>query len=187
MRLSFSCQVVFLCFLAFIPLVFGTNKAVTYDLGGGRFGDKLVGYAHAKWISYKYNIPLLYKPFIYSNQLALHSIERLYIDENAFRKVVLPQYGDNINYEPNDESVLFNIPYFPETLSEHQCPGMHYYFAVDWDDPGFKYELKRLIKPTVHTNPFLELPKHRISVAVHVREGGNSDPEHETWRSFFLG
>lgn len=43
--------------------------------GGGLFGDKLLLYAKAKWFSFAYNIPFVYKPFMYSEKLALHSIE----------------------------------------------------------------------------------------------------------------
>lgn len=159
------------------------HKAVTYDLGGGRFGDKLLGYAHAKWVSYQYGIPLLYKPFIYSDQLVLHRQEFRYTNENGFPRIITPMHGDTIDYSA-DISALFVIPYFPEAPSEHQDP-IHYWIPVDWDDPGFKKELKRLIHP-LFVKTTLNLPKDRISVAVHVREGGNSDPDRTTWRNFPL-
>ena len=45
---------------------------------GGRLGDQLIAYMHAKWVSYLYDIPLLYKPFHYSNDLVLDDKEELY-------------------------------------------------------------------------------------------------------------
>ncbi|NDD58753.1 MAG: hypothetical protein EBZ47_05820 [Chlamydiae bacterium] len=50
---------------------------LTYH-GGGRFGDRLIAYMHAKWLSYKYNIPMLYIPFAYSDDLILDDIELQY-------------------------------------------------------------------------------------------------------------
>ncbi|MFA5306719.1 MAG: hypothetical protein WC365_04680, partial [Candidatus Babeliales bacterium] len=52
-------------------------SAVTYGLSGGRFGDNLLCYVHAKWISYKYHIPLLYFPFEYSSHLVFDEAELL--------------------------------------------------------------------------------------------------------------
>ena len=49
--------------------------AVTYDLFDGRFAERAVNYLHAKWISYKTGMPLLYKPFLYSDEFVLHDCE----------------------------------------------------------------------------------------------------------------
>ena len=49
--------------------------------GRGRFGDKIIYYVTAKWISFKFNIPLLFKPFRYSSMLRLGREEKKYSKE----------------------------------------------------------------------------------------------------------
>ena len=58
-----------------------TDVAVTYDVSPGRFGDQMLCYLHAKWISYRYGFPLLYKPFLHSDAFALHEKEELWTQE----------------------------------------------------------------------------------------------------------
>lgn len=152
------------------------RAAVTYDLGYGRFGDKLLCYLHAKWISYRYAIPLLYKPFPYSDQLVLHQCERHFKDSDfhRFEKTIHPSFGMEISFQ-NDISNLYVIPYFPEAMWEHTPQNAYYYFPVDWNDQGFKSEIKKLISP-LHVQPELRLPTGKITVAVHIRLGGGFDP-----------
>lgn len=64
-------------------------SAITYELNGGRFGDNLLSYSRAKWLSYIYGIPVLYFPFPYADQLALSCIESMYAEgaENQFATI----------------------------------------------------------------------------------------------------
>ena len=153
-----------------------SKKAVTYDLGYGRFGDKMLSYLHAKWVSYHNNIPLLFKPFPYSKELVMHYKEKRYSNKvlSRYSNIIYPSYQMTIDYR-NSESALYVIPYFPECMWEHTPEENYYYLAVDWDDPGFRKELKKMIKPIQDHKPFIKLPKDRISVAVHVRRGGGFD------------
>ncbi len=151
------------------------NCAVTYDLGGGRFGDQVIGYLHAKWISYKYDMPLFYKPFIYSDHLMMHLQEKDF-DSNYLRfykRVVRPKYQQSIDYQ-NGKETLFVIPYFPENLWEHTPREQWYYFPVDWEDEGFKKEIRKMVAP-INFTPQLVLPEGKEAVAVHVRLGGGFD------------
>ena len=61
---------------------------LTYDLPGGRFGDQLLSYMHAKWLSYTYDLTLLYKPFIYSEALMVDDEEKKFSDKKSFRKII---------------------------------------------------------------------------------------------------
>jgi len=155
------------------------RRAVTYELGGGRFGDKLLGYLHAKWLSYKYDLPLYYKPFPYSDQLAMHQIETFWSDGflKNFKNVKRLEYQQEFDYTNVKHSTLFLIPYFPECLWEHKPGDQYPYFAVDWEDPNFKALLKTVLKP-INEKPKWQLPNDRITVAVHVRQGGNFDTDH---------
>ena len=89
----------FISFFFIYTAPFWYTSAVTYDFSGGRFGDNLVSYCHAKWISYKYNIPLLYKPFDYSDQLMMDVLEIPYSDD------LEKQFENIVNYSKTDEEL----------------------------------------------------------------------------------
>jgi len=175
--MSYACQNarIFLCISIFLsfPCLSGISSAVTYTFSGGRFGDNLLSYCHAKWISYKYNIPLLYKPFDYSDQLMLHQLEFPYSEEleEQFGTVVTYSIDSTIDGESGS---LYGIPFFPESNFNRNDDVFPFLFSVDWEDPGFKALLKTMICPI---NP-LHMPKLLngvLSVAVHVRKGTGWD------------
>ena len=178
-------------FLVMHSAISGEN-AVTYNLAGGRLGDQLIGYMHAKWISYKYDLPLLYKPFPYSDQLMLDSKEIKYTNKisNKFKVHKTLQVGQTIEQfvQKNDKNTLYIIPYFPESLEEYlptenaSCPvscwkrpsNIANYFArfeVDWDDIEFRKLIRDFIRPKNSIN-LIEL-KSKLNVAIHVRKNSN--------------
>src|ERR1700742_2068654 len=88
-----KCTYFFILSLVSIPFYCLTKNdpsAITWEPNGGRFGDNLLSYSRAKWLSYQYNIPLLYLPFRYSDQLRLHQNENMYSLENVhqFKKTI---------------------------------------------------------------------------------------------------
>ena len=115
----------------------GTSSAVTYTFSGGRFGDNLLSYCHAKWISYKYRIPLLYKPFGYSDQLMIDLYEIHYSQEleAQFDAVVEYSFADS-TIDP-DSGTLYVIPFFPESIFNRNDEIFPFLFFVDWEDPWF--------------------------------------------------
>ena len=156
----------------FILSIFA-NTAVTYDFSGGRFGDNVLTYLHAKWLSYEYNIPLLYKPFSYSDALKLDQHELRYCDYKN-------QYGGEIslgrNYpRPIKSNAIYVCPYFPEI--EWELKKDYYFtFNIDWKNKKFREMTREMIAPKddlVLTWP----PKDSLSVAIHMREGGGFDDE----------
>lgn len=162
-------------------LQYNQSKVVTYPEHGGRFGDQLLCYIHAKWISYYHGIPLLYRPFSYSDQLVLHEQEH----SNLSIKSLFPvkfYSRSNINFN-RPRKDLYIIPYFPESEWELTKGNTQWYhFSVDWKDKRFIEDLRRLIKPRSPL-PLLALPDNRISIAVHVRKGGGFDNEN-TWKGY---
>ena len=137
-------------------------EAVTYPKDGGRFGDRLIAYIHAKWISLREGIPLVYHPFPYSEQLVL-SQEEIHVAEAA--QFLSP-------------SQVFVCPYFPESNYELQTDEWKdRHFRVDFEDPEFLWMLRKLIAP-LKPLPCIHPPKGHVSVAIHVREGGGFDPAH---------
>lgn len=136
---------------------------------GSRFGDNLVCYVHAKWLSFITGIPFYYMPFEYSDQLVLHTKE---LSLSSF------SYEDKITVDNNNLSsldpvlnTLYEIPYFPEFSAD---PNDLLYFKVNWDNQEFYNEITSLIKPLDESSN-IKLPADCISVAVHVRKGGGFD------------
>ena len=150
------------------------NYAVTYETPGGRLGDQLIAYMHAKWISYLYEIPLVYKPFCYSHDLVLDEKEELCeaLHARNYKHTLKIQNLQTIE-ENTLSDVLFITQFFPESsyeLKQAKWP----IFPINWKDPQFIALLRTLIYPK---HPLLHqaLPIDRVSVAVHVRRGGGFD------------
>ncbi|MCH9612263.1 MAG: hypothetical protein S4CHLAM102_07490 [Chlamydiia bacterium] len=176
---------VIVCCLSFIPVASchatSKNTYVTYESSGGRFGDQLISYLHAKWISYKYDIPVLYRPFPYSEHLKVDELEEIYRYEDLVRFRLKKRLGKSQALQhlmsPVKNDTLYIIPYFPESLWEHENHG-HFnswpYFAVDWEDKNFRKLLQKFVQPKQPLK-LLELPNDIFTVCAHVRRGKDSD------------
>ena len=92
-------------------------KAVSYALDAGRFGDQLINYMKAVRFSQQNQLPLLYKPFSYSEELVLS-------------KVHLPL----IQFEYPE--AVHQVSYYPEVI-EHEFQ----------DDEEFRAIVRGLVKP----------------------------------------
>lgn len=152
---------------------------VTYLMSGGRFGDNLVAYVHAKWVAYKHGLTFRYRPFPYSDQLVLHKKELLLDKKTKYIKVVTLKNSNDLNKVDNSISnILYQVPYYPECKAEYQQFKKDYpfYYEVDWNDIKFLDEIRRLIKP-VQDLPHCALPTDRICVALHLRKGGGYDEQ----------
>lgn len=152
---------------------------VTYEITDGRLGDRLISYCHAKWLSYKYGLKLLYKPFAYADKLMMSQIEMPFEQANHNR-VIVPIRGDNPDYFDNN-NILFDISYFPECKEElarlNKHNNYYYHFDVDYKNPEFKGELQKALKPIIELET-IKPPKDCVSLAVHVRRnsGGFDSP-----------
>jgi len=155
----------FVCFFLSHSLLFAepSYKCVTYSEVGGRLGDWLIAYVHAKWISFRDGVPLIYEPFLFSSDLILSQKEMSIEDAN--QKQLL--------------SSIYRCPYFPESkpeLGREEARWRNRYFPVDLENKEFRAVLKEMIAP----NRELELihpPPYTINIAIHVREGGGYDLE----------
>jgi hypothetical protein len=162
------------CLLCTATILYAQNKnpnMVTYNFSGGRFGDNLVAYVHAKWISHLYKIPFLYKPFPFSNQLKMHYCENLYDEKSMHQKYKKISFNSKIKLKSDHNSLLYVIPYFPESLQEYENKhSFLLYFKINWSDQNFINELRSLISPIKDIH-LIKPPHNKISVAVHVRKG----------------
>jgi hypothetical protein len=149
------------------------KAGVTYSFSGGRFGDNIMAYFNAKWVSYTKGLPLYYEPFEYSDQIKIDDLET-YLENSQFKKhIVFNDLKDLENIDDNvkKSSILLTIPYGKDVEPK-------------WDDAGFKAEIQKLIQPK-NAIAELKLPDDRISVAMHVRTGGGFYQDHARERNRF--
>ena len=142
------------------------TSAITYKLNGGRFGDNLSSYCRAKWLSFEYDIPLLYEPFPYSDQLQLHEREikiTKKIGRRFSKKVTIPRYKQYTIEK--DAGILYELVWASPV-------------PVNWHDQQFLYELKQSIAPRFSGDEIV-MPNDGISVAVHIRTPGWFPADHE--------
>lgn len=148
---------------------------LTYNFSGGRFGDCLIAYIHAKWVAYKYGLKFLYRPFFYSDQLVLHKEELPFDKTKQYdRKIKLIDEAQiNTDISAN---CLYIVPYYPECIAELIQYKKNYPFccAVDWNDQVFLAQIRYLISP-IKELQLLSLPTDCRCVALHVRKGGGYD------------
>jgi hypothetical protein len=165
-------------FLTLIPVfVWSSECAVTYELSPGRFGDTIQGYLHAKWISYLYKMPLLYKPFRDSEEFALHEFEMLWSEEaeNSFDHVITYTIEENFMVSVHG-SVLYIIPFFSELYDDRLYNPQWVYFPVDWNDEDFISLLRCSFSPRKEQPVIIPLKNiDDLTVALHVRRGGGFD------------
>ncbi len=152
-------------------------NAVTYNFSGGLFGDNLLAYSHARWVSYKYNLPLLYRPFKYSDQLELHLLHPFFEfeKEEEWKNVIsfkdMKGKHNNIPIRKNHDDIIYMIPYFPDCKSDIRG---RFHFDIDWHDPEFVAILRKEIA-SLQPLSIIETPNDRLLVAVHVRTGAGHD------------
>lgn len=155
------------CFLFFVGifpwLIWAAPLYVSYTPTGGRFGEQLQGYLHAKWIAYRYRTLLLYTPFSYSEHLRLDDLEESFAPP----------------FSPHRFLAASNP--LPD-LSRYSCyctdtspvPEPVVVFDINWKDEAFRSLIRERVAPK-HDLRLALPPKDRISIALHVREGGGYD------------
>src|SRR5579863_2590901 len=129
------------------------SSAITWYKNNGRFGDQLISYSRAQWLSHKFNIPLLYVPFNYSDQLMIHEQEIIYSEKSKqlFSHIVHLPTEFNFDLIP-DNNTLY-ISYWKINVD------------IDWNDNVFIKKLKNNICPR-STLKKVTIPDGYISIAV---------------------
>jgi hypothetical protein len=144
------------------------NSAITWQPNGGRFGDNLLSYAKAKWLSSITGIPLLYIPFNYSNELMLSDYETMYTQQ------ISEQFSTHLHLAKISKDTL--------SIDSNTLYICHWKtgIPIDWFNMEFIEELKKTIAPRDAIEKII-IPNGYISIAVHVRNGGTfaSDNEQE--------
>lgn len=169
----------FISLLAFATLL-GAPQ-VTYEPSGGRVGDHLITYLHAKWISYKYGIPLAFHPFLFSEAFAVHKLET---PLDSSQEVVPVTDLSMLN---NLEDKVYQILYVTECMGEylnghpywHNRPFIH----VDWNDQDFIEWVRPCLEPRIPVK-LLPLPSDKVTVALHIRRPYGIDGYESVYQIF---
>ncbi len=138
-------------------------SAVVTQAYGGRFGDQLLLYYDAKYLAWLADLPFLYQPFEYSDQLMLDWLELRYSPDLLckFHKILPAAEFLVENEAPTLYQVTFGEPIkFPQATKQNSVE--------------FTEHMRRMISPKGKITG-MELPTDRITVAVHVRKGGGFD------------
>jgi len=144
-------------------------SGVTFEIRGQHLGKNVISYMHAKWIAYTNKIPVLFKPFPHSNQMEMHTHEKKLNDSTEWPKMILVNEETVVSFGDPTKTLYF-VPYFEEVDLEYQKQPKGAYFPVNWEDKEFKSQIKQMLTPTSGYTA-IQLPKGRITVAVHVRQG----------------
>jgi hypothetical protein len=157
------------------------RHAISYDLGGGRFGDKLLGYSQARYLSYITHVPFLYRAFPYSEQLTVE-FQALAYDQYASKYAhtfhinsskTLTECLTKIR-NPQTPPTLFILDYFPSDISEWEKDhSRQLLLNIPWHDPDFFTYLKQSTQPRIAI-PHLK-QNGRLNVADHVRTLSGAD------------
>jgi hypothetical protein len=163
MRLSYHITVVLLCGI----LVYTNNqlstsdKAISYFLNKGRFGDNIKSCLVALWLAYKHNLRFIFKPFRHSELLQIH--QRCEHYSNA----IVTQFKRYVVFEAGDE-LQFDKPACLYFTTFHVNPG------IDWLDNNFLIYTRNFIAPLEGWH-YLSLPENMHTIALHIRRGGQYD------------
>lgn len=161
------------------------KHAIACDDEGGRFGDKVLYYAQAKYLSHISSVAFLHRPFEYSDYLNIEKDEYSFEQRvKSYKNVVhINSYETLTRFfhlirDPTTPPTLFILKYSPTDISEWDRRGYDFklLFHVPWDDDVFMDQLKKSLTPKKQI-PDLRM-KDMLNVAIHYRTlSGPDTPE----------
>ena len=159
-----------------------TRHAITYEYTAGRFGDKLLGYAQARYLSHLTGLSFLYRPFENSQYLTIEyeafSLEQHY---KAYSQILHIRSPETITEffkmlrDPQTPPTIFVIDYFASDMSEWEPQGSWWSIALNipWCDDKFAHYLQSSLQPRI---PIPNLTVNgRLNVADHIRTLSGGD------------
>lgn len=149
------------------------KRGLTYQMYPlSRLGDNLSTYARAKWLSEKYDLPLIVKGYPAFNNLQLMKNAKYSIpsQERAARLGV--PFTIQAFEQNSDKEVIWEKPFMSDALIEEGF----------LDDEDFRARLEADLQPAVEMD-LPELKDDRLNIALHLRTGGGFDMEnaHLIW------
>lgn len=152
----YSLGLLFIACLTFHQL--SSSNGITYGFSGGRLGDNISAYIHARWIAYSKELDFYYRPFKHSDQLVMHDMHKAY-EGHGLEEI---HSKDAIFVDPQAKNTMFFLKWYPKNNNIH------------WDDIGFISLLRNEIRPK-QSLPLVKIPEGYVAVAIHIRRGGGFD------------
>ncbi len=150
---------------------------ITYDIDVGRLGYRILWYCRAKWLSHTLHMPIVFKPFPYSDSFFLHTREVLFSDELS------KNHATKLVYDLSDiDQSLSQKTIFALTKTCKKFSPEFLYEATVADE-YFGKSIRCMLQP-ISTLPELHFPPGYITVAVHIRKGSGGDKPANT-KQFF--
>src|SRR5579883_2519540 len=163
-----------------------TRHAISFRYTGcpdhlSRFGDRALGYAQARYLSYLTSIPFLYRNFPYSDKISI-DFQALPYDQEAHRyrshfyinsANTLVEFFQKAS-DPSTPPTLFIVDYFPTEISEWEFDhSRSVHLDNPWADSGFRDYIKQAFIPKI---PIPILRKEGfLNVAVYIRTLSGAD------------
>ncbi|MCH9613162.1 MAG: hypothetical protein SP1CHLAM54_01590 [Chlamydiia bacterium] len=152
------------------PKICTDRPSVSYTLNGGRLGDNLLSYLHAKWIAEKEGYNFYFEPFDYSDKFAFHTNEMVKPKAKLYKEVV---YRRPLKEITSKKPLLYLVNYFPEAL-EDRVGGAYSTFDVDWTDKAFLKVAKEMVTSREKLS-LVPLKEGHFNLALHIRRGSGGD------------
>lgn len=167
-----SLRMPWLLFLLVIKSGLFAQSVVSWDPAwSGRFGDRLMIYARAKWMAHKYKLPFFYHPFPYSDQLILHETQMQPPHDWRPRRMIRVMTQHDISSSAPD--TLFQLDFFFRDTHWENWEEVSTWKDMLADEE-FITQLKAEVRPKSGMSR-IDLPADCVSVAVHMRKGGGYD------------
>lgn len=155
--------------LFFINNLYAHPHAITNGIEQWRrLGDNITTISKTVYFSHKFNLPIFYTPFTYSDSFALSTQETILSDEikKKFSKIIVVGSEKDIEANLDDEEpILFVCVFLSPT------PWM---YAYSRENAIFEQTIKKLFTPLQTIAP-LQKDSKNVLVALHVRKGAGYD------------
>lgn len=154
-------------------LSFHSKNGISYELSKGRLGDQMVIYAHTLFLSMKYDLNFLYKPFKLSDRFQLHYKNNLFFESEKTNYNQQIPLTESVILENNSKLPLLYLYGMGCTVTNHKnhLDGIQ---TIALECHPFKKKIQAHFTP-IGTMCKIEFPTNCITVALHVRVGSGWD------------
>jgi hypothetical protein len=164
---------------------------ISYSLSGGRFGDNLVSYCHARWLAFVYDLDFLPVKFKYCEQLPAYQRYSWLEETEIVRSkcVSIGKFGEDFasrvrDFGQDPEDVIYVLEYHPEHISEWEGDSTwNLWLGVDWNREDFISILREDLGCSKKDKSF-DITK--IPILCHFRTASGDDVYEQSARAFPL-
>jgi hypothetical protein len=163
-------MIIYILVMSSMMLSLQASSAITYKLNEeGRFGEHVAAFIKTKWLARKYGLTFLYKPFIYTDELVMHTREQHYdaLQARQFKNTTYIYKEAKTEIKP-DNNTLYIAQWATELLDFRDICAIK--------DEDFLQEIRALLAPLYPERyAYQRSAVDGITIALHVRKGGGFD------------